>query len=306
VRGGDGGGPRSSELLGFDRAARVLVVSCDDLGMDEGINAGIVEAIDHGIASSCSLMPTAPAAAQAMDRLRERPDIPFGVHLTLVRDRADARWGPAAEPRLVSSLLDGGGELFTPSAAGRSALLGRARIEEVEVELRAQLELVLGARLEPTHLDFHCLADGGRDDIRDLAVRLALEHGLALRVWLEPARDDLRRAGLPVPDNDFLDSFSLDADQGDDKAAAFAQLLRDLPEGLSEWAVHPSARRTDPGQPDDDWRVRSTDHAFLVSGEASTVIADEGIVILDYRPLQRVWAACGESDRGRAPGHEVT
>ncbi len=123
-------------------------------------------------------------------------------------------------------------------------------------------------------------------------MRLAFEHGLALRVWLEPARAKLREAGLPVPDNDFLDSFSLEPD--DAKSATLASLLRNLREGLSEWALHPSARRTDPRQSDDDWRVRSTDHAFITSAEASAVIADEGIVVLDYRALQRVWQRPGE------------
>lgn len=47
----------------------------------------------------------------------------------------------------------------------------------------------------------------------------------------------MRQRGLPVVDNDFLDSFSLDVDG---KAARYRQLLRDLPAGLNERAVHPS------------------------------------------------------------------
>lgn len=48
-------------------------------------------------------------------------------------------------------------------------------------------------------------------------------------------------AGLPVTDHEFLDSFSLDIDG---KPARYAELLRELPAGLSEWAVHP-----EPGAP---------------------------------------------------------
>ncbi|MET0227843.1 MAG: hypothetical protein ABW234_03920, partial [Actinomycetes bacterium] len=58
--------------------------------------------------------------------------------------------------------------------------------------------------------------DGGRDDILDLTVALAGDYGLAVGVWLDPGRRKLRRRGLPVTDNDFLDSFSLDLD---DKSA---------------------------------------------------------------------------------------
>src|SRR5712691_5551903 len=76
----------SSELLGFAPDARVLIVNCDDFGMHDAVNAGVVESIEDGIASSCSLMAPCPAAANAMRLLRERPHIPFGIHLALIRD----------------------------------------------------------------------------------------------------------------------------------------------------------------------------------------------------------------------------
>jgi len=77
---------RSSELLGFPRDARVLIVNCDDLGMHHAVNAAVVESIEQKIATSCSLMAPCPAAPRAMQLLRDRPGIPFGVHLTLLRD----------------------------------------------------------------------------------------------------------------------------------------------------------------------------------------------------------------------------
>jgi hypothetical protein len=50
------------------------------------------------------------------------------------------------------------------------------------------------AGLTPTHLDWHCLADGVRADIFDVTLMLADEYGIAVRAWLEPARQK-RRAG---------------------------------------------------------------------------------------------------------------
>jgi len=86
----------SSELLGFAPDVRVLIVNCDDFGMHDAVNAAVVESIENGIASSCSLMVPCPAAADAMRLLRERPHIPFGIHLALIRDSPEYRWGPAA------------------------------------------------------------------------------------------------------------------------------------------------------------------------------------------------------------------
>lgn len=278
---------RSSELLGYPPGARVLIVNCDDFGMDDGINAAVIDSIEQGIARSCSLMVPCPAAPDAMRLLRERPAIPFGIHLTLVRDSTDDRWGPLAPKQTVPSLLDDAGELFTPTPAERAELLARARLDEVEVEFRAQINAVADAGLTPSHVDFHCLADGGREDIFDLTAELAAEYGLAMRVWLEPGRQKMRQLGLPVTDNDFLDSFALDIDG---KQARYAQLLRELPAGLNEWAVHPGVGDGRSQAGGRGWRVRRTDHEFLTSQQAHELVHQEGIVMIDYRAVQEAWS----------------
>ena len=112
---------------------------------------------------------TLPGAATT--RAAPRPRISFGIHLTLVCDIPSIRWGPLAAREEVSSLLSETGELFTP--AQLPGLLVQARLDEVELEFRAQVNAVADAGLTPTHLDWHCLADGGRDDIFDLTVALA-------------------------------------------------------------------------------------------------------------------------------------
>jgi predicted glycoside hydrolase/deacetylase ChbG (UPF0249 family) len=277
---------RSSELLGFPPDARVLIVNSDDFGMYHAINAAVLHSIEEGIASSCSLMVPCPWALHAMHLLRQKPDIPFGIHLTLFCDTARDRWGPVTAKEKVPSLLGPTGELFTPAEVPE--LLAQARLDEVELEFRAQVDAVAGAGLTPTHLDWHCLADGGRDDIFDLTVALAGEYGLAVRVWLEPGCQKLRRRGLPVTDHEFLDSFGLGIDG---KPARYAALLRDLPAGLSEWAVHPSlgneeSQAIDPG----GWRVRRTDYEFLTSPKARDLLQQEGIAVIDYRTIQQAWA----------------
>jgi predicted glycoside hydrolase/deacetylase ChbG (UPF0249 family) len=276
--------PSSAELLGHPPDARLLIVNADDLGMSPAINLAVVEAIEHGIARTCSLMPPGPAAADAVDLLRSRPAIPFGIHLTLVCESAQQPWGPVSPRSEVPSLLDPAGALSGPS--GIPGLLARARIREVEQEFRAQVRAVLDTGLAPTHLDWHCLLDGGRDDVFDLTVALAQEHGLAVRAWSDRGRRRLRERGSPVTEHPFLDSFALDLDG---KAARYADLLRSLPPGLTEWAVHPGSD-ADRSRGDHDRRVRSTDHAFLTSPQARRIVAEEGIVLTDHRAVQHAWS----------------
>jgi predicted glycoside hydrolase/deacetylase ChbG (UPF0249 family) len=278
----------SSELLGFGPDERVLIVNCDDFGMHEAINSAVVESIENGIASSCSLMVPGPAAADAMRLLRERPHVSFGIHLALIRDTPEWRWGPTAAKADVPSLLDPDtDELFVDTPAQRSSLLAAAKLIEVERELRAQIDAVVEVGLAPTHLDWHCLADGGRGDLTDLTIALAQEYGLAARVWLDYGRRKARRLGKPVVDNAFLDSYRVSLD---DKPATYARMLRDLPRGLNEWAVHPAhcVEQSQSIEPT-GWQVRLGDRAFLTSPEAREILDREGITVIDYRPLQEAW-----------------
>jgi hypothetical protein len=116
---------------------------------------------------------------------------------------------------------------------------------------------------------------------------LAREYGLALRVAGQSWIEKLQSQGFPTNDYDFLDSYLLDPAN---KAARYAQLLRELPVGLNEWAVHPGLDTPEllaiePGGN----RIRQTDSDFLTSQQAVDIVREEGIILLDYRALQAVW-----------------
>ncbi len=273
-------------MLGFSPEDRVLIINCDDFGMYHAVNTAVVRSIEEGIAKSCSLMVPCPWALHAMKLLRERPEIPFGIHLTLLVDVPHYRWRPLTAREKVPSLLDGTGEMFGYDRM--SELLARARLDEVELEFRAQIDAVVDAGLAPTHLDFHSLADGGRADILELTVELALEYGLAVRVWLEPGREKLRARGLPVDDYPLMDSTRI---RLDGKLAQFAKLVRELPAGLSEWAVHPSVGDAESQAIGSLWRERQTDYEFLTSPEARDLIREERVFVIDYRAMQRAWSS---------------
>ncbi len=278
--------PVANRLLGYPEDARLLIVNADDLGMSRPVNEGVLAAIEAAFVQSTSLLVPGPGAPEAMGLLARHPEIDLGVHLTLVCD-SPGWWGPVAAPGTVPSLVDESGDLYPNDR--REELLARARPEEVEIEFRAQIDAVLGAGLRPTHLDWHCLADGGRGDIFEVTVALAREHHWAMRVH-DPARaKELCRLGLPVAEHGVLDSYAL-GPVG--KPQRYLQLLRDLPTGVSEWAVHPAVdrprlREMEPG----DWQRRCSDYEFLVSPEAREAIKSEGVTLLGYAQLQKVWSA---------------
>jgi hypothetical protein len=98
--------------------------------------------------------------------------------------------------------------------------------------------------------------------------------------------ESLQQQGLPTNDHQILDSFRLDTIGKTDR---YVELLRELPAGLTEWAVHPSLGNDEAHAIDDGWPVRRADFDFLISQVAKDTIREEGIVLLDYSALQTVW-----------------
>ncbi len=276
---------QTNRLLGYPADARLLIINADDFGMCNSVNTAILGTLKEGLVCSTTLMVPCPWALHAMHFLADQPEIPFGVHLTVISEWVDYRWRPVTSREKVPSLIDKAGYFY--NFEHMPEFLAQVSLDQLEMEFRAQIQVVLAAGLKPTHLDWHALRIGGREDIFDVMLRLAREYGLALRVagrsWIE----QVQSRGFPSNDYDFLDSYLLDPVT---KAADYSELLHKLPVGLSEWAVHPGLDTPEllaiePGGN----HIRQTDFDFLTSQPAKDIVKEEGIILLDYRALQDIW-----------------
>jgi predicted glycoside hydrolase/deacetylase ChbG (UPF0249 family) len=274
----------ASALLGYPPEARLLILNADDFGMCYAENEATIRAIKQGLTSSCTLMIPCPWALHGIHLLRENPSIPFGVHLTAVSEYAYYRWGPLTCPEKVPSLVDETGHFYSEDRIPE--FLEQVNLAELETEFRAQIEAVLAAGLRPTHLDSHCNIHLRRENVFDMTVNLAREYGLALRVSGRPFIEKLRRQGYPTNDHNLLDSYDLDTQ---DKPARYHKLLRELPAGLSEWAMHPGIGSTELQAITPSWHVRQADFDFLMSQKARDLVKEEGIITLSYESLQELW-----------------
>ena len=276
---------QTNRLLGYSADARLLIINADDFGMCHAINEAIFHALRKGVLRSTTLMVPCPWALHAMHFLADHPEVPFGIHLTVISDWVDYRWGPVTPREKVPSLIDKAGHFY--NFEHMPEFLAQVKLDQLEMEFRTQIEVVLTAGLTPTHLDWHSLRIAGRADIFDVMFRLAKEYGLALRVsersWIEKVQSE----DLPSNDYHFLDSYLLDTV---DKSAGYEQLLRELPLGLSEWALHPGLDNSELLAIEADSKhVRQRDYDFLMSQTAQHIVQEEGIILLDYRALQDVW-----------------
>jgi len=138
-----------AERLGFPAGTRAVILHVDDAGMSHDSNLGALRAIRDGVANSVSVMMPCPWVPEMVEILAEHPDIDAGLHLTLTSEWDHYRWGPLMGKSAVPGLTDGEGALW-PSVV---EVATHATPDEVEAEVRAQIDRARSMGFEPTHLD---------------------------------------------------------------------------------------------------------------------------------------------------------
>jgi hopanoid biosynthesis associated protein HpnK len=129
---------------------RRLIINADDFGLTRGVNRAIIEAHRRGIVTSASLMSGGEAFEEAADLARQNPRLGVGVHLTLVNGR------PVCGPESIPSLVTPQGRFFGSPFKFISRLeLGLINLDEVRLELRAQICRALESGIRVTHVDGH-------------------------------------------------------------------------------------------------------------------------------------------------------
>ena len=140
-----------AEKLGFEKGAKVLILHVDDAGMSYDSNEGAITALTKGAATSVSVMMPCSWTPGFVHFLKQHPEIDAGLHLTLTSEWKDYRWVPLAGKSAVPGLTDSEGCLW-PNG---EAVVKYASADEVEKEIRAQLDRARTMGFEPTHLDTH-------------------------------------------------------------------------------------------------------------------------------------------------------
>ncbi|MCI0494045.1 ChbG/HpnK family deacetylase [candidate division KSB1 bacterium] len=155
----------------------LLLIRCDDIGMCHSVNLAAQQLIETGLPFSASVMFVCPWYQEAVDILKTHSEISVGVHLTLNAEWKNYRWGPILGKGGVPSLVDSFGYFF-PSRAKFFA--NHPKIEEVEQELRAQIDRAIGSGLRIDYVDYHMGTAVDTPELRALVERLAKEYRLGI------------------------------------------------------------------------------------------------------------------------------
>src|SRR5437899_5787073 len=165
-----------AERLGWETKPRVVMFHCDDLGMSHASNLGGIESLEKGVVTSVSIMMPCPWVLEIVKYVKQQPQVDAGLHLTMNSEWDLYRWGPVAGKPTVPGLCDPDGYLWHPTQ--ETAI--HATPDEVEREIRAQIEKAEAMGLHPTHIDTHMGALVARPEFLDRYIKVGIEKRLCV------------------------------------------------------------------------------------------------------------------------------
>lgn len=165
-------------------AAQRLLIRGDDIGGSHASNEGIIKCFTEGIERTAEVMVVGPWFPEAVEMLSEHKGLDVGIHIVLTSEWDGYKWRPMTE---CPSLCDEYGYFlrgtFPSEAYPDGSMMERAKtisLEEVEAEMRAQIELALRLIPRVSHLSSHMGCTRITPEIAALSQRLAEEYGLPL------------------------------------------------------------------------------------------------------------------------------
>lgn len=160
------------EKLGYPKNTKLLIIHADDIGVSQSENAATLKAFREGSVNSGSIMVPCPWFNEIAAVAKENPNLDLGLHLTLNSEWSLYKWGPVASRTEVPSLVDDKGFLYDNVLD----LMKHAKPEEVEKELRAQIDRAIAFGINPTHFDGHMGAAFSNPEYLDIYMKLGREY----------------------------------------------------------------------------------------------------------------------------------
>lgn len=300
-----------AEKLGYPKNAKVVILHVDDVGMSFDSNEGAINAITNGIATSCSVMMPCPWVPAFVHYLKQHANIDAGLHLTLTSEWNEYRWGPLAGKNAVPGLTDGEGALW-PFVED---VVKHATADEVEKEIKAQLDRARSMGFEPTHLDSHMGTLFATPAYLEKYIKLGIENNIPVMMpagnatiirqqnnmsdaqWqqLRMTGNTLWNAGLPVLDDLYNYSYEWnipnDIKTDDKKLQVFKtqkyiEAIKTIKPGITMIIMHCTKTTEVFPHISDSGPTRKGDMLAMIDPVFKKALNDEGIILTTWRELK--------------------
>lgn len=292
---------------------KYLIINADDFGMCHSANMAVADLFEKGGITSSTIMTPCSWAREAGVWAAAHPEYAVGVHLTFTSEWKNYRWSPVSHSN-NDSLRDSEDFMYHESDEFEK----NCNLNEVEGEIRAQIERFKSFGAEPSHLDNHMGSlygiETGRFELLNLTLDIAGEYGLPFRF-----------PGTFVPEmfeNETLDvKIDIDTIAGIfDKVLSFAkskgvampdylipgewngpqkdsyenfkeyiyELYRSFPNGVTETYIHPALESDELKAISGSWNRRVWEHRLFSDPGTLQHIKACGIELINYRDLKKI------------------
>ena len=284
--------------------AKYLIVNADDYGMCNAANAAVEELFLGGWLKSATIMMPCPGAEHAVNFSIDHPEYAIGIHTTLTSEWGKYRWKPLTDGK---SLLDEEGFMWHES----DQVEKNASYEDIEKEVRAQIDLAHKMGMKPSHVDNHMGSlyghYTGRLGLSKLALKICGSYGYAYRLYTK-ADKRICPNGTPyiayaavtllskhwgkkydvvIPD------YLLFPDWNDDMRVSYEvyrdtilKIWTDIPEGgVTETFVHPSIESDELKGITGRWQDRVWEYQLMKDPYVHKYLKDHGVELISYREL---------------------
>jgi predicted glycoside hydrolase/deacetylase ChbG (UPF0249 family) len=281
-----------AEKLGYQANAKLLIIHADDVGVSHSENRGSMIAMKIGMVTSASIMMPCPWVSEVASYIKENPTKDFGLHLTLTSEWETMKWSPVASKDTVKSLVNDQGLFY----AGCQDFEKNAKIEEVEIELRAQIELAYKMGIKPSHLDSHmgCLVYNPK--FLQLYLKLGAEYKIPVMIDKAFYAAASAQTKSLVTNKDLLLEKVITANPTDFEggmANYYEKVLKNLTPGVQIVLIHTAFNDSEMqaltiNHPNWGAKWRQDDFNFFTSERCRKILEDQNIKLVTWRQIQKI------------------
>ncbi len=277
------------ERLGYHADTKLLIIHADDIGVSHSENIASIHAIENGSVNSGSIMVPCPWFPEIAAYAAEHRDLDFGLHLTLTSEWEYFKWGPIAPRSEVPGLLTE----FNHFYRSRKDLKANASAEEIEKELRNQIELALKYGIDITHLDSHMFTLYLKPEYIEVYKKLGKEYELPILLNAEYLTLFGQDAEQHINENIVVDkvymAYSPDFEKG--MADYYTESIQSMEPGLNIILLHAAynneeMRGVTSNHPGYGAEWRQQDFNFFTSDACATLIREENIQLITWREIR--------------------
>lgn len=279
-----------AERLGYPADSKLLIIHADDLAVAHSVDEASFAALESGAVTSASVMVPCPWLTEVAAWAESHPDADLGLHLTLTSEWKTYRWGPVAPRDKVPSLLAPDGYFWR----GVAPVAEHASPEDVEREIRAQIDRAIQMGIHPTHLDMHMGTLAARPEYYAALVKVGHEYHLPF-LALRMAGPQAKMLSLLAPTDPVLDSLVMfePSVKPETWTESYLQAIAKLKPGLNEIIVHlghddSELEAVTVDHPDYGAAWRARDFKAVTSPEFRQALVDNHIVLVHWKDLKKV------------------